>query len=62
MAAREYGALGDALRDGYQVYGLPQPDGYLVRRRNRWDGEWETAVVKIRVPLREPIIIEENPT
>jgi hypothetical protein len=58
MAVPEYGALGDALRDGYQTYGPTQPDGYLVRRRRALDGEWEMAVVRIRTPLREPIIIE----
>ncbi len=58
--ARVYEALGDALRDGYQTYGLPQPNGYLVRRRNARDGEWETAVVNLKIKLREPIFLEEN--
>lgn len=42
---RVYRALGDALRDGHQVYDRTR-DGYLVRRRNA-AGAWEMAVVRI---------------
>jgi hypothetical protein len=43
---RIYRALGDALRDGYQVYDRTH-EGYVVRRRNVVNGAWEMAEVKI---------------
>ena len=58
---RIYRALGDALRDGYQVYDRTH-EGYVVRRRNVVNGAWEMAEVKISPgfhPMTELHIAED---